>query len=346
MKRLLGHGKTKMELTEYLSAKTLQKAESRGKNLVVAWGVNCQATQRVVTHLRSSQEEADTKMLLHAVDAAVSGATEINICSPDTDVFILSLRRYPELCDDVSFVTGTGVRHRAIKLKPIVQALGSTKVAALPALHAMSGADVTGCFAGKAKLTWWKIFKEADEGTIAGLADLGTTDQPTTDTMAAIEKLVCQLYVHKTEMTKVKELRWWLFRKRQAQSEKLPPTQEALRQAIMRANHQAMVWDLDTVAEPQLPSPEASGWKLEGDEWVPVMTSQLPAPEAVIQLVKCGCSKSRCSTNRCNCRRAKLNCTDLCSCSDSNVPCDNQLEDDDDFEEDAHVEYESDESDS
>ena len=43
--------------------------------------------------LRSSQEEADTKMILHADDAAANGATEINICSLDTDVFILSLRR-------------------------------------------------------------------------------------------------------------------------------------------------------------------------------------------------------------------------------------------------------------
>ena len=54
--------------------------------------------QHIHTHLRSTQEEADTKILLHAVDAAAHGATEINIHSPDTDVFILSLRRYPQLC--------------------------------------------------------------------------------------------------------------------------------------------------------------------------------------------------------------------------------------------------------
>jgi len=97
-------------------------------------------------------------MILHAVDAASHGAIEINIHSQDTDVFILSLRRYPQLCNDVHFVTGTRQRNRVIKLKPIVQALGSTKVRALPALHALSGADITGSFAGKGKATWWKIF--------------------------------------------------------------------------------------------------------------------------------------------------------------------------------------------
>jgi len=97
MKRLLSHERTKMELTEYISAKVIQRSECRGKSVVVAWGNNCQATHRDVTHLRSSQEEADTKMILHAVDAASHGATEINIHSPDTDVFILSLIRYPQL---------------------------------------------------------------------------------------------------------------------------------------------------------------------------------------------------------------------------------------------------------
>ena len=163
MKRLLSHERTKMELTEYLSAKVIQRSECMGRNVIVAWGCYCQGTHFDVTHLRSSQEEADTKIILHAVDAASRGATEITIHSPDTDVFVLSLRRYPQLCSDVRFVTGTGQRHRVINLKHVVQALGSTKVAALPGLHALSGADITGSFAGKGKATWWKIFMRADE---------------------------------------------------------------------------------------------------------------------------------------------------------------------------------------
>ena len=41
------------------------------------------------------------------------------------------------------------------------------------------------------------------------------------------------------------------------------------------------------------------------------------SPEAILQLVQCGCSKERCPTNRCQCRKAGLNCTDLCNCSDN-----------------------------
>ena len=99
----MSHNTTKMELTEYLARKALEHAETNGKCLVVAWGSECEASHKDVTHLQSTQEEADTKMLLHAIDTAAHGATEINIHSPDTDVFILSLRRYPELCEETKF---------------------------------------------------------------------------------------------------------------------------------------------------------------------------------------------------------------------------------------------------
>lgn len=120
--------------------------------MVVAWGTHCQASHKQVQHLESDHEEADTKLLLHAVDATSSGASTIEIISPDTDVFVLSLRRYSDLCPDTLFVTGHGERHRKIQLGPIVRALGPAKTAALPGYHAWSGADITGSFAGYVQL--------------------------------------------------------------------------------------------------------------------------------------------------------------------------------------------------
>ena len=45
--------------------------------------------------------------------------------------------------------------------------------------------------------------------------------------------------------------------------------------------------------------------------------------DAIIYLLNCNCAKERRSTNRCQCRKAGLNCTDLCSCSDSRELCEN-----------------------
>jgi len=63
------------------------------------------------------------------------------------------------------------------------------------------------------------------------------------------------------------------------------------------------------------------------------MTTQLPAPKAVINLVKCNCSKSRCQTARCTCRKAGLFCTDMCGCSNMEDDCDNLSAVDDEDEE-------------
>ena len=80
-------------------------------------------------------------------------------------------------------------------------------------------------------------------------------------------------------MCSVKELRWWLFRKKQAQSERLPPTQAALQKAILRAHYQLLVWNNDVVANPSLSSPENFGWTLEGNQWIPIMTFEFrPQP--------------------------------------------------------------------
>ena len=99
------------------------------------------------------------------------------------------------------------------------------------------------------------------------------------------------IYSPQTHIVSVKKLRWWLFKKKQAESERLPPSPDALRQAILRAHHQAIIWNLDTVPQPVIPPPENYGWKQEDDGWTTVMTTQLPAPESVLHLVKCGCKK-------------------------------------------------------
>ena len=75
MKELLAHVKTKAELTEYLASKTLEKGRQSGKCVVVAWSCRCEATHMGSSHLASNHEEANTKLLLHVVDATISGVT-------------------------------------------------------------------------------------------------------------------------------------------------------------------------------------------------------------------------------------------------------------------------------
>ena len=89
------------ETTSYLAAKFVNYVKKRKLGVVVAWGRTCPATHQDVDHLQGDLEEADTKMLLHALEATANGTLELFIHSPDTDVLVLSVRRYPELCEDI-----------------------------------------------------------------------------------------------------------------------------------------------------------------------------------------------------------------------------------------------------
>ncbi|KAJ7376732.1 hypothetical protein OS493_033088 [Desmophyllum pertusum] len=138
------------------------------------------------------------------------------------------------------------------------------------------------CYAGKLSLTLIKTASLA-------LADLGTTVQAEWNQIPHI--------------TKVKELRWLLFRKKQAESERLPPILAALKEAIKRAHQQCMVWNNDIVPNPELPSPSNYGWKLE------TASARCRAPSSQVWLFK----GEMLNEPIANVARPGLPCTDLCS---------------------------------
>ena len=65
--------------------------------------------ESIEAHLQSNQEETDTKMVLHALDAISNGANELRIHSLVTGVLVLSIRRCLELCGKASFVNDKDV---------------------------------------------------------------------------------------------------------------------------------------------------------------------------------------------------------------------------------------------
>lgn len=77
------------------------------------------------SYLNSDHEEADTKLVLQSADATTGGATSVSICSPDIDVLILAVCRYPDLCKDTSFVTGAGKHCRIMQIGPVYDIIGS-----------------------------------------------------------------------------------------------------------------------------------------------------------------------------------------------------------------------------
>ena len=105
-----------------------------------------------------------------------------------------------------------------------------------------------------------------------------------------------------------------LFRQKQLEAEKPPPTK--LIHAIDHAHYQSMIWNRDTVPHQHFPPFTDYDWLLNKDDFtVPIMVSLPPAPNAILELVKCDCLKSNCTNLRCKCLRNKLKCADLCGCN-------------------------------
>ena len=134
------------------------------------------------------------KLILHMAEASRSGAKSVLIYSPDTDVLVLAVYHYPRLCANTVFVTRNGTA-KMIRIRDIYEALGDDKVSALLGLHAPSGCDNTGSFAGKAKISFWKAFRDASEECIRGLSKLGIISDVDTETLSSIERFVFHIQV-------------------------------------------------------------------------------------------------------------------------------------------------------
>ena len=259
LKQLVGSNVNKESLSVYFASHILECKKDSPKSYVVTLKHECYSNKLSVEHLASTQEEADTRMFLHAIDATKRGATSLSIHSPDTDVLVLARWNFASLCDETSVVVGTGDKRRSIPLRPLYDSLGDHLVAALRGFHAFTGCDQTGTICGKSKVSCWNTLKKADKQVLEAFASLGGSAHVQDDVAIRLELYMCHLYAPSTHITTVKEMRWFLFSKKQYADEKLPPTKAALEQMIKRANYVALVWKECGTPCPDIPSPTSYG---------------------------------------------------------------------------------------
>ena len=232
--------------------------------------------------------------------------------SPDTDVLVLVLANYDLLLRDTSISMVSGV----VKVRPIWVALGAKRAKILPTFHAFTGADNTGRFSGVGKATWLNVYLKADDDFLNALEMLSHTDEVTEDLLSRLGTFVCAAYCPKgVQIVSIPDLRWHLFCKHMADGEKLPPTLGALKQHILRVRVQSRVWAQASIARQEFLDPLQNGFYKDKDGLVkPTTTELLPAPEAIMEMVRCQC-KTDCSSARCSCKSRELACTELCQCS-------------------------------
>ena len=215
--------------------------------------------------LVSDQEEADTKVVLHAIDAL---KTDGNVCirspSGDTDILVIAIgliRANPRVLVD----SGNGDHRRKVWLDSIT--LSEGQQSALIGFHAFSGNDYISAFFRKGKKQCWDKMVDNENTTI--FTELGDTWIISEEQKSGFEKYICQLYG--TKMIHVNDARYKIFEKKQLKSKQLtdlyllPPCQRTLILHLKRANYVAKIWKSANTAMIDLPTPAEHGWDGEGD---------------------------------------------------------------------------------
>ena len=100
-----------------------------------------------IHELLTDQEEADTRMFLHAKHVSDSGHNTIVIKSSDTDVEVLAVYYQSQIHAKLVLLAGTSIQRHIISISDVCDKLGERVCKALPGLHAI----IVSAFAGKEK---------------------------------------------------------------------------------------------------------------------------------------------------------------------------------------------------
>ena len=299
----------KANLAHFLSEELCIQAPD-DKEIVVSGGfrdelaVRSSKTNTDLAQLKATHEEADTRLVLHAVHSQFN---TVVVSSRDTDVLVLLVSHFPCVqCEHLWMLSGTGKKRQYIPIDAVFNNLPTDSAPHLLPFHALTGCGSTSYFANHTKRSSWKVFIEHHQL----LNNLAIGDL-TEETILSSETFVCRIYgVHKTDS--VDAARHVLFSKT-GKPEALSPTSDALRFHLMRVHYQTMVWRNAHCGVLELPAPVDMGWKHGDSGLQPILMSLSPIPESCLEMISCACQK-QCKTRRCKCRQSGLRCTAMCAC--------------------------------
>ena len=170
---------------------------------------------------------------------------------------------------------------RLVDITKLAAALGRDVCTALLGLHPWTGCDTITEFAGQGKLKALTKILLREKKFIDAFATLGSSWNVANELFCIIEKFVCQLYRRSTNILKLNELRYQMFRSRRGDT--------LNKQHTRRANYQAAIWRRSLVNSPETPNPsQEHGWTTseDGSLMINWMTGS-PAPQVVLSLLLC-----------------------------------------------------------
>ena len=268
-----------------------------------------------VEELKSDQEEADTRMILHAAFASTCRLKTVVVRSQDTDVLVLLLHYRPSIkASKVYFWTGkcgpNTDETRFVPVHKLYQLLTPEQHQILLSVYCLTGCDTCSSFYSIGKKTVFKtLMQQAD--LFQGLSLLG--NGPLTKPVRHIcTNFVGHLY-GKPGCVSLNQLRCEKARKKVV-AKKLPPTENSFYLHLKRCCYQLMIWKQCLDGSPQIPPPTEFGYHIEKETGLlrPEMMTKSPAAPELLNDILC-CCESECD-DTCTCVLNGQACTKACSC--------------------------------
>ena len=157
----LSLSENKADLGHFLSEDLCSQATSE-QEIVVAGGfkdereVLSSKTSTDIAQLRATHEEADTRLVLHALNCPFE---VVVVASKDTDVLVMLLARFPNMqCEHLWMRIGTAKQHKYIPIRETFNNLPRGAAGSLSAFHALTGCDTTSFFVNIGKKTSMENF--------------------------------------------------------------------------------------------------------------------------------------------------------------------------------------------
>ena len=146
-----------------------------------------------------THEEADTRLMIHALDASLRGHRRIKIRANDTDVIVLALSVVSTLPIDEFWITyGSGKNVQNMPGHVFASSLGLPKASALPMFHALTGSDTVLFFRNRGKKSAWDVWNVSSELTPVLCALKASPEIITEESLAVLERFV-ELFYDRTK---------------------------------------------------------------------------------------------------------------------------------------------------
>lgn len=251
-------------------------------------------------------EEADLQIIVHVLDSIKSGCYINVVLSNDVDVAV-GLLFYMSVfmqhgSKEIWFRGGKGDTTRFVPLHTLYETLGENICSVLPALHSLTGCDIT------SKVGTKKAALKANPERY--LANFGRYSPMSEGDSKLAEEFLVNVLKSTSKCKDFMELRSEIFNFSKTSSLlNLPPTSYALLPHIERAfyNTYCMTHILDDSLVPL--NPELFGFKMDNSSLLPEKRLK-EINESWTVICKC----SNCSRITCPCRALSVNCVRFCSC--------------------------------